>query len=253
MSRLKDKVAIVTGSASGIGQAIAVMFAREGAKVVVADIADEKGREVVKSILDDGGEAKYVHADISQTSAIEAMVKTALDGYGRLDILVNNAAYCGHGNRKPVVDTPMAEWDKTMEVNLRGVFLACKYVIPEMAKGGGGSIINISSIGGLEAFPSFAAYVTSKGGLIQLTKSIAIDYATVNIRANVICPGAIETPGGAQTQDDRDRELVISMCPMRRTGRPEDIAYAAVYLASDEASYVTGAILIVDGGRTAIA
>jgi 3-oxoacyl-[acyl-carrier protein] reductase len=252
MPRLETKVAIVTGAASGIGRAIATAFAKEGAKVVVADVAGEEGRAAVEAIRGQGGEAACVRADVSEPSGVQDMVKCALGRYGRIDVLVNNAAYFGPGNRKPVVDTLVEEWDRAMAVNLRGPFLACQQVIPVMLTLGGGSVINISSIGGLEAFPGFAAYVVSKGGLIQLTKSIAVDYGGANIRANAICPGAIDTAGGTRVQDDRDRQLVLSMCPMRRTGAPADVAWAAVYLASDEASYVNGAVLVVDGGRTAV-
>jgi NAD(P)-dependent dehydrogenase (short-subunit alcohol dehydrogenase family) len=252
MPRLDKKVAVVTGAASGIGRAIATAFAQEGAKVLVADIAEQNGRATVDLVRAQGNEAHFFHADVSQPSDVQDMVKSAVDFYGRIDILVNNAAYFGSGNRKTVVDTPVEEWDRTMAVNLKGPFLACKSVIPIMLTLGSGSIVNISSIGGLESFPSFAAYVVSKGGLLQLTKSIAIDYGSANIRANAICPGAIDTLGGDRVQNDHDRQLVLSMCPMRRTGAPLDVAYAAVYLASDEASYVNGAVLIVDGGRMAV-
>lgn len=254
--RLKDKVAIVTGAASGIGRATAILLAREGAQVVVADRSAE-GTVTVEEIVKNAGVATFVQVEMRDVESIRAMVEAASRMYGGLDILVNNAGRFGLFNYLPVVDTPVEEWDTTLAVNLRGAFIACKFAIPLMIKRGGGSIINVSSIGGVGAFPKFAAYVSSKGGLHPLTKSIALDYGKQGIRANLVCPGAIDTPGNdpfiesAYPSREAYITTVSAMNPLGRMGRPEDIAYAILYLASDEAAYVTGATIVVDGGRTA--
>jgi NAD(P)-dependent dehydrogenase (short-subunit alcohol dehydrogenase family) len=255
--RLKDKVAIVTGGASGIGRGIATLFAREGAAVIVADRSQQPGTATVDEIVKAGGVASFVPVELGDADSIRAMVEAAPRLYGGLDILVNNAARFGLNNYLPLADTPVEEWDATVAVNLRGAFIACKFAIPLMIKRGGGSIVNLSSIGGLAAFPRFAAYVSSKGGLHPLTKSIALDYGRHGIRANLICPGAIDTPGNdpfiATSYASREEyvEKMGTLTPLGRMGRPEDIAYAALYLASDEAAYVSGACIVVDGGRTA--
>lgn len=253
--RLDYKIALVTGAASGIGEGIATLFAREGACVVMVDLQEQRGRHVEERIRGDGGEVRFLHADLQKASEIPDLVADAAGRFGGLDILVNNAGLYGWLNKKSVVDTPDEVWDRTLDVNLRAPFLLSKHTIPYMIKRGGGSIVNISSIGGLEAFPEFAAYSTSKGGLIQLTKSLALDFGRHGIRANAICPGAIDTPGNDVFVEDRQKylETVCSLTALKQIGTPEDVAYAALFLASNESRYVTGTAVVVDGGRMAMA
>jgi NAD(P)-dependent dehydrogenase (short-subunit alcohol dehydrogenase family) len=246
--RLKNKVAIVTGAASGIGRAIAQVFAQEGAKVLVADINDEGGQETIKLIQQRDGKALFLHADVSVSTDVKAMVEGAIHSFGGLHILVNNAAYLK--DFKPAVDTTEAEWDLSIDVTLKSVFLCSKQAIPEMIKAGGGSIINIASVGGLVGFASYAAYCSAKGGVIQLTKSLAIDYGRHNIRVNAICPGPIDTPTTPEAQDEKLHQWQRDMTVLGRTACPEEVAYPALFLASDESSFVTGSNLVVDGGWT---
>ncbi len=246
--RLKDKVAIVTGAASGIGQAIAQVFAKEGAKVVVNDINDKGGEATVKSITDCGGEALFVHADVSNSGEVRNMVKVTLEKFGGINVLVNNAAYLI--NCRPVLETPEDEWDIAIDVTLKGVFLCSKYALPEMIKAGGGSIINIASVGGMVGFADYSAYCSAKGGVIQLTKSMAIDYGRKNIRVNAICPGPIDTPTTPEAQDEKLHQWQRDMTVLGRTATPEEVAWPAVFLACDESSFVSGSNLVVDGGWT---
>lgn len=252
--RLKDKVAVITGAASGIGRATAKIFAHEGAKVVASDIFAEGCQETVNMIKSAGGKAVMVKADVSKADQVQAMVKAALEAYGQINILFNNA---GIELSALITETSEEDWDRIMNTNLKGIFLCSKYVIPEMIKVGGGSIINTASIAGLVGFNNLGAYNASKGGVITLTKNMAIDYAQYNIRVNCICPGAIETSmmerlleiwGG--TPEDIKQQFV-ALHPIGRLGTPEDIGYAALYLASYESSFVTGSALVVDGGYTA--
>jgi len=246
--RLKDKVAIVTGAASGIGQAIAQVFAKEGAKVLVNDINDKGGEATVKSITDCGGEALFVHADVSNSGEVRNMVKVTLEKFGGINVLVNNAAYLI--NCKSVLETPEDEWDIAIDVTLKGVFLCSKYALPEMIKAGGGSIINIASVGGMVGFADYSAYCSAKGGVIQLTKSMAIDYGRKNIRVNAICPGPIDTPTTPEAQDEKLHQWQRDMTVLGRTATPEEVAWPAVFLACDESSFVSGSYLVVDGGWT---
>lgn len=246
--RLKDKVAIVTGAASGIGQAIAQVFAKEGAKVVVNDINDKGGEATVKSITDCGGEALFVHADVSNSGEVRNMVKVTLEKFGGINVLVNNAAYLI--NCRPVLETPEDEWDIAIDVTLKGVFLCSKYALPEMIKAGGGSIINIASVGGMVGFADYSAYCSAKGAVIQLTKSMAIDYGRKNIRVNAICPGPIDTPTTPEAQDEKLHQWQRDMTVLGRTATPEEVAWPAVFLACDESSFVSGSNLVVDGGWT---
>jgi NAD(P)-dependent dehydrogenase (short-subunit alcohol dehydrogenase family) len=252
--RLAGKAAIVTGGATGIGEATAKLFAREGARVLVADVQDDLGRNVVAAIRDAGGDAQFVRTDVKRDADIRRMVETAEKGFGGLHVLVNNA---GVENDKPDVDTSEEEWDHVLDVNLKGVFLCTKHAVPLMKKSGGGSIINISSIFGLVGSPGFGAYHASKGGVRLLTKSTAVTHAAEKIRCNSIHPGVIDTPMLRRlvdrAEDPKAAEAEwLKTEPIGRFGRPEDIAYGALYLASDDSSFVTGAELVIDGGYTAV-
>jgi len=252
--RLADKVAIITGAGSGIGRATAMLFAQEGAKVVVVDYAPEGGQETVEMIRRNGGKAVFVETDVSKAAAVEKMVQAAVDMYGKIDILFNNAAVTIPAS---VVDATEAVWDKTMDIDLKGVFLPSKYAIPHMIEGGGGSVINTASMCGLVASPNQAPYSAAKGGVIALTRQMAIDYATHNIRVNSICPSEVRTPmflGFINRAPDPEKKMqeLIARIPLGRVAEPEEIARAALFLASDESSYVTGVTLPVDGGLTAM-
>ena len=247
--RLKDKVAIVTGAASGIGKATALLFAEHGAKVVVADIDADRAHQTLISIRDRGGTATYVQTDVTISANTEQMVQETLSRHGQLDILVSSA---GIAMRLPVADLPEADWHRCLDVNLTGVYLSAKAAIPAMQENRGGSIINISSIYGLVGADVRAAYVASKGGVTNLTRGMALDYAEANIRVNCICPGFVETPlvAGVVKTPEEYRKLADKH-PMRRLAQPEEIAYGALYLASDESAFVTGIALPIDGGYTA--
>jgi NAD(P)-dependent dehydrogenase (short-subunit alcohol dehydrogenase family) len=247
--RLEGKVAIITGGGSGIGRATAEVFAREGAKVVVADYNADTGRETVQVIKDAGGEALFVEVDVSDSSQVQQLVQSALDAYGGIDILFNNAGVLLFGT---VQDTEEEDWNRLMSINLTGVFLCTKAVLPHMIEGGGGSIINLtSSTGAHDAAANAVAYVTSKGGVALFTRAAAIDHAQDNVRINAIAPGPTDTPMLRLNLSTEELEAFAATFPMNRLGRPEELANAALFLASDESSFVTGAILAVDGGQTA--
>ena len=251
--KLTNKVSIVTGAGAGIGQATALLFAHKGARVVVADNDAAAGASTVALIRKAGGEATFVQADVSKAADAEKMVKTAVDTYGRLDILVNNAGIYTKGD---VVNTAESDWDRIMNVNLKGVFLCSKYALSAMKKTGGGVIVNVASEAGLVAIKNQVVYNVSKSGVIALTKSAAVDFAADNIRVNCICPGTTETPlvkaAIAKEADPVKARRALEECrPMNRLGRPEEIAAGILSLASDELGYATGAILSVDGGYTA--
>ena len=251
--RIAGKVAIVTGGASGIGEAICRLFAREGAHVMVADLQSNKGVSVVEDIRKSGGSAEFFRADVSMGGDVDAMVAATVSRFGRLDILVANA---GIESTKRDVDTSEEEWDYVMDVNAKGVFLCSKYAIPEMKKNGGGSIINLSSVFGIVGSAGYAAYHASKGAVRTFTKGTAIAHAREGIRANSIHPGAIDTPllqnvFASMPDPEAARARYVKMEPVGRLGRPEDIAFGALYLASDESAFVTGIELVIDGGLIA--
>src|SRR5438128_8800913 len=235
-----------------MGKAAAALFASEGARVVVADVSDGAGQETVADIRAAGGQAAYVRADVSNATSVEAMVDSATERFGSLDVLYNNAGILAADDGS-VTETPEETWDQVMAVNLKGVFLGCRYGIPAMLRGGGGSIINVASFVALmgAATPQIA-YTASKGGVLSMTREIAVEFARQGIRANELCPGPIETPLLKELMADpvrRERRLVH--IPVGRFGRAEEIANAALFLASDESSLVTGSTFVVDGGITA--
>jgi len=251
--RLREKVAIITGAGSGIGRTTALLFSEEGAKVVVVDIDKARGQDTVDIITRKGREAILVPTDITDPSQVKSMVTKVIEAYGRMNILVNNAGIYVQGD---IISTNEEQWDKIIAVNLRAAFLCCKYCIPQMIKSGGGVVINVSSEAGIVAIKNQVAYNVSKAGLISLTKSVAVDFASQNIRANCVCPGTTETPLVAfalakQADPERARREVEKIRPANRLGKPEEIAYGILYLASDESPYATGTVLSIDGGYTA--
>ena len=250
MARLDGKVAIISGGARGQGAVEARMLAQEGARVVFGDILDELGRQVEAELAEAGLDATYVHLDVTSEDDWTAAVQSAVAKYGRLDILVNNA---GILIRKGIEDTTVEDWDRIMAVNAKGVFLGTKAAIPAMREAGGGSIVNISSTAGLVGSPEgSASYTATKGAVRLLTKSTAIQYAGDGIRCNSVHPGPIDTEMIRDTLSDPERMASrMRRLPLKRIGTAEDIAYGVIYLASDEASFVTGSELVIDGGTTA--
>ena len=248
--RLDGKVALITGGAKGQGREEAKLFAKEGAKVVLGDILDNLGQEAAKDIQDTGGEATYVHLDVTNETDWKSSIEIVLQKYGRLDILVNNA---GILIRKGIEDTTSEDWTRIMDINVKGAFLGIRSAIPVMRQSGGGSIINISSTAGLVASPSgSASYTATKGAVRLLTKSTAIQYAKENIRCNSVHPGPIDTDmiQDSITDPSKLTERMESL-PMGRFGTAEEVAFGVLYLASDESSFVTGSELVIDGGHTA--
>ena len=247
--RLNGKVALITGAARGQGAAEARLFAQEGAKVILADVTDQDGIAVAAEIAEAGGDAIYVHLDVANEDEWYAAIQSGVAAFGKLDILVNNAGIWRRGH---VMETSPEQWDDIMDVNAKGVFLGTKAAIPEMRKAGGGSIVNISSTAGLVGSKTSAAYSASKGAVRIFSKSTAVQYASEGIRANSIHPGPIDTDMGDQVWPDAtSREASISRTALARSGTANDIAYGALYLASDESSFVTGSELVIDGGVTA--
>ncbi|OBX24947.1 NAD(P)-dependent dehydrogenase (short-subunit alcohol dehydrogenase family) [Gelidibacter algens] len=251
MKILEDKVAIITGAASGIGRATALLFAKEGAKVIVSDIDEAKGHEAVEAIEKDGGTAFFIKADTSSPEAVEHLVKQTVAKYGALHIAVNNAGI--GGTQEPVADYPIEDWKKVLDINLSGVFYGVKYQIPAMKKSGSGSIINMASILGQVGFGGSVGYVAAKHAVVGLTKTAAIDHAKDNIRVNAVGPGFIYT--GLVNEESMGKEGIQgleSKHPIGRLGKPEEVAEMCLFLASDKSSFSTGDYYPVDGGYLAV-
>jgi meso-butanediol dehydrogenase / (S,S)-butanediol dehydrogenase / diacetyl reductase len=251
--KLAGKVALVTGAGSGIGQAIALLFAAEGARVGVADFSEAGGNATVSQIRAAGGDAEFFRVDVSRSAEVKATVDGVLQRWGQLDILCNNA---GIGVAATVVETAEEDWDRTLAVDLKGVFLGCKYAIPPMIAHGGGVIVNTASVAGQVGVLNRAAYCAAKAGVVGLTKSVAVDYVGQNIRINAICPGTVDSPWiqkilSAQPDPVAERQRMVERQPMGRMGEPAEIARAALYLACDDSAFVTGTALVIDGGLTA--
>lgn len=251
MDDLKHKVAIVTGGSSGIGRATVELFAAEGAVVVIADVVDDAGQALADCLAKQGKTATYVHADVSKEADVQAMVMFALGHFGRLDVLFNNAGI--EGEQATTADATLANWERVINVNLKGVFLGLKYGIEAMLRSGGGSIINNASVAGLVGFAGIPAYCASKGGVVQLTRAAALEYATQDVRINCLCPGVIETPMVERfTRGDSEaQEQLRQLEPIGRVGRAKEVAELALFLASDRSSFITGAVIPVDGGFVA--
>lgn len=251
-SLVAGKVALVTGGGSGIGRASALTFAREGAKVVVADVAVEGGEETVRLIQQRGGEAIFVKADVARAAEVETLVARAVQTYGRLDCAHNNAGI--EGAAATIVDYAEDAWERVIAINLKGVWLCMKYEIPHMLKQGGGAIVNTASTAGLVGYRGGSAYVASKHGVVGLTKTAALEYAKAGVRVNAVCPGAIDTPMMGRLTGHRPQraERMAAAEPVGRMGQPEEIAEAVVWLCSEAASFVTGHAMAVDGGITAL-
>ena len=256
IGRLSGKVAVVTGSGSGIGRGIARLFAKEGARVVVVDIRQEGGEETLRLIRDDGGEGMFVRASVLSTEEIKRMVEEVVRAYGRIDVLHNNAGGWQLEQHDTVLENTEAEWDKLVDLNLKSIFIVSKQVIPQMVIQGGGSIINTITINAFLTQPGTAGYSAAKAGAYTLTKAMSLDYAKNRIRVNGVAPGEILTPLWENSYNslpnaEEVKASVLRRIPLGRFGAPSDVAYAALWLASDESQYVTGQIITVDGGISA--
>lgn len=245
---LRGKVAIVTGGTSGIGRDAAVLFAKAGAKVVVAGRREVEGKETIEMIRAAGGDGLFVKTDVSQAAQVQALVRQTVEKFGRLDVAFNNAGI--EGSLVPIAEQPEEDWDRTIDINLKGVWLCLKYEIQQMLKqGGGGAIVNMASVAGLVGSAGFATYCASKHGVMGLTKSAALETARSGIRINVVCPAVIETPMGERIFGGPEiRPYAISLHPIGRFGKPMEIAEAVLWMCSDRASFMTGQSLVLDGG-----
>ncbi len=252
--RVKGKVSIITGAAMGIGKTTAQLFGREGAKLVIADYDSEKGNEIEKTLTNMGYETIFIKTDVRIAVEIQEMVKTTMERFGRIDVLINNA---GAAQVVPVTELTEDNWNRVIDTNLKGVYLCCKYTIPEMIKGGSGCIINMASVLGLVGRVRASAYNAAKAGVILLTKNMALDYALYNIRVNAVCPGFVETEmvkKYIENSEDPQKtyEQLVQLHPIGRIAKPEEIAHGILFLASDESSFVTGSSLVIDGGYSAL-
>jgi len=251
MGRLDGKVAIITGAASGIGRGTAIRFAGEGAAVVIADLNAEGGEAAVRDCKENGGRAVFQKADVSAEAEIKALVARAIKEFGRLDVIYNNAGIGGAVG--PLEQITVEDWDKSFAVLMRSVFLGMKYAVPELRKAGGGSIISTASVAGIRGFNGLHAYCAAKAGVVNLTRSAALEFAKDKIRVNCICPGGINTPILHRNQPgmkDAMEQWMAHGQPLQRAGHPEDIANMALFLASDDSNWVTGQAMVVDGGLT---
>ena len=251
--KLNQRVAVITGAGSGIGRAMALLFAREGARVLVADVNGGAAEETVAQVVAAGGIAEARTVDVTSPEQVRGMIERAVEAHGKIDILCNNA---GIGSTTDIVECEPDEWDRVMTVNVKSVYLGCKYVIPQMLKQGGGAIINTASVAGMIGIVKRASYSTSKGAVIALTRQVAIESVEQGIRVNCLCPGTVDSPwvGRLLSQADdpaQARTALQARQPMGRLGTPEEIAAAALYLASDDAAFITGTGLVIDGGWTA--
>ena len=251
--RLTEKICLITGAGSGIGRAMALRFAQEGATVVLGDQDGQAAELVAAAVRQAGGRAQPIEADVTQPMEVQAMVRATVDTFGSLDVLINQAGVIQVGD---ITDMSEAEWDRVIDVNLKGVFLGCKFGLRAMLAQGGGVIINTASVSGLVGIPKQAAYCASKGGVIALTRALAVDFADRNIRVNCIAPGPIDTPWTenvlrAPGDPSAEYRWIVMSQPLKRLGTMDEVAAAAAYLASDDAAYVTGTVLVIDGGLTA--
>jgi NAD(P)-dependent dehydrogenase (short-subunit alcohol dehydrogenase family) len=249
--RMKDRVSVITGAGSGIGLATAHRLAREGATVILADCRNATAQ--ANELATSGAEARFVQTDVSSAAQVEKLIQETLSTFGRLDVLVNNA---GVELPKTITETTEAEWDRLMEINLKGVFLCSRASIPAMRRQGGGVIVNVASELGLVGGSEIAAYCATKGGVVQLTKAMAVDHAADGIRVNCVCPGPVDTPLLEATirgssDPEQERRNIVEKTLIKRVGRPEEIANVILFLASSESSYMTGSVVVVDGGVTA--
>ena len=252
MTRLAGKVALITGAGNGMGRAASLLFAREGERVDVADAVEAGGNATVEAVRAAGGDATFLQVDVSDEAQVQAMVTFATTTYGALLVIYNNAGIFP-ADDGGTTQTPVPTWDRVMDVNLKGVWLGCKHAIPAMLDSGGGSIVNVASFVALiGAATAQIAYTASKGGVLSMTREIAVEYARQGIRANSLCPGPIDTPLLAELMSDPEwARRRLTHIPMGRPGRAEELAKAALFLASDDSSYMTGSALVVDGGITA--
>ena len=251
--RFDGKIAIVTGAGSGFGEAIVTRFAREGARVVVADVNEENGRRVASAIAKEGGAARFFRTDVSRSADVRAMVDEAVTGFGGLDILVNNAGFSHR--MTPLWELSEEEYERVFATNVRGVYLGCKYAVPVMRERGGGAIVNTASIGAVAPRPNITAYNATKGAVLTLTRGLAVEVAPFRIRVNAVNPvaaatGFMKTATGLDTLPDELRRQLVTTIPLGRLTEPRDVAAAVLFLASDEAEFLTGVCLAVDGGRS---